>query len=370
MRNEISEGQVQLAESQDSVADTDTGERGQTSVANTGHSKRSPLSDLCDQIRYFHRQRCYMMEQRKRLDLSLGSFLRLQLGWSPDLTDAERRQINKRAQTLIKYGEAEYADKSTSEDPDYLEWKNLILASIAARDPFDTIESTATKAMEKLAKQLPVYAWAEGIKGFGDLSLATIVAEAGDLSNYPKKGHLWKRLGLAVIGGVRQGGLSKGSSADAWIEHGYSKLRRSRMWNIGESLIKKDSPSNPYRPLFLERCRIEHENAVAQGLIPATTMKSTVESWATRWLPDLVKITDGALKKNPGAYRTAGHMTKRAQRYMEKTLLRDLWREWRRASLEVSTTSDRLPAADHSDESSKSTLPNGHPAHDNHHMPL
>ena len=50
-----------------------------------------------DQVRYWHRQRCFAMEQRKRIDLALGSFLRMMLGWSLNLPDAERKKIAQQA---------------------------------------------------------------------------------------------------------------------------------------------------------------------------------------------------------------------------------------------------------------------------------
>jgi hypothetical protein len=45
------------------------------------------------------------MDQRKRADLALGSFLRSALGWSRALPDAERKRINSQAQSLIHIGE-------------------------------------------------------------------------------------------------------------------------------------------------------------------------------------------------------------------------------------------------------------------------
>ena len=57
--------------------------------------------------------------------------------------------------------------------------------SDAARAPADQRRRETEKEMERLAKQLPVYPWIKQINGAGELGLATIVAEAGDLSDYP-----------------------------------------------------------------------------------------------------------------------------------------------------------------------------------------
>ena len=227
------------------------------------------------QIREYHRVRCFAMEQRKRLDLALGSLLRLVLGWSLALPEAERSRIRARALALIKLGTEEakalkkrkkalaaLSEEDANElrehppfetdEPDYLKWRDTILSSIGAREPFKDLEKDAGKEMERLALQLPVWVWCEPIRGFGPVSLAVIVGEAGDLSNYPRKGHLWKRMGLAVIGDIRQGGLKKTAAKEEWIAHGYNRQRRSRVWNIGDALIKGNG-DGVYRQAYLAR---------------------------------------------------------------------------------------------------------------------
>lgn len=272
--------------------------------------------DLCAAIRYHHRQRVYAMEQRKRADLALGSFLRMVLGWSLAIPKAEQEAIRTKAAWLQSVGdklakqEAKPEEKRKpvegADDPDFLEWQNIIAASIKARAPFDEIEAAASKEMEALAKQFPVWGeFAEGVRGLGARSLAIIVAEAGDLSLYPKKGHLWKRMGVAVLDGTRQGGLTKTAPKAAWIEHGYNRERRSRMWTIGDTLIKAQGP---YREVYLARKEYERERAEAEGMIVAPSAKIPA--------------------KRAAEFRSDGHIHRRAQRYMEKRLLRDLWQAW------------------------------------------
>lgn len=278
------------------------------------------LPDLCASIRYHHRQRVYAMEQRKRADLALGSFLRLMMGWSPVLDDMERASIRRRAADIMDIGERAAKEAAKPEDkrmlvggvshPDFREWRHLIEASIAARAPFDTVEAAALKEMRRLAASLPVWTeFAEPIPGVGETSLAIIVAEAGDLSNYPSKGHLWKRMGLAVIDGRPQGRPGKGATAQDWIDEKYSPLRRSRMWTIGDALIKAQGP---YREVYLARKLYERERAEAAGLTVAPSGKIPA--------------------KRAAEFISDGHIHRRAQRYMEKRLLRDLWQAWRRAT--------------------------------------
>lgn len=310
------------------------------------------MEETIAEIRYWHRQRNFAMDQRKRLDLALLAFLRTQLDWSRDLPDADRKRIAEQAKMLVALGEADMRGKKADVDePVYDEWQTVIGAALMARAPFDEIEQRAEKEMSRLAQTLPVWeSFGKDIRGFGPVSLAVIVGEAGDLSNYPKKGHLWKRMGVAVLDGVRQGGLRKNASSDLWIEHGYSAVRRSRLWNIGEAL-KKGNGDGLYRALYLQRHHVEVDKARAEGLIVATTQAATVDSWRGRDLPAPEKITQDELKKHPERYRTAGHIAKRAQRYMEKRLLRDLWQAWREASEDLpEKAAVDLPPADYSDD--------------------
>src|SRR3546814_9513100 len=106
------------------------------------------------------------MEQRKRADLSLLAFLRIQLGWSKALPDAARKRIAEQAKDLVAIGEAvvKQAGKAEAkrkpvpeaETEEYLEWAAVIEASLAARAPYDAVEAGATKEMERLARTLQI----------------------------------------------------------------------------------------------------------------------------------------------------------------------------------------------------------------------
>jgi len=276
----------------------------------------------CAAIRYQHRQRVYAMDQRKRADMALGSFLRMVLGWSLAIPKAEQEAIRVKAGELVAAGEKLFKQQAKPEakrkavdgidDLVFVEWQNLIMASIKARKPFDDIEAASTKEMERLAVLLPAWAdFGQAVRGFGARSLAVIVAEAGDLSNYPKKGHLWKRMGVAVIDGTRQGGLRKTAPKDEWIEHGYNRQRRACMFVIGDTMVKT---ADTYRQVYLDRKEYERQRAAEAGLIVAPSAKIPA--------------------KRQHEFMSDGHIHRRAQRYMEKRLLRDLWQAWNHREVE------------------------------------
>lgn len=276
-------------------------------------------------IRAWHRKRVFMMEQRKRSDLALGAYLRVELGWSKDLPKSERDAIAAEASEMMAAGErmvrkemkvaAGKKQRAVKEKPiDFHDQLEVIKGTIQGRIHFSTLEETAAEHMDALGRSLPIWPWfSESVFKSSAVSLAVILAETGDLSGYAGPAKLWKRMGLAVMNGTRQGGLRKTAAAEEWIEHGYSARRRAIMFVIGDVLVKQ---KGPYRDLYLQRKEIERAKAQAAGLIVAPSAK----------IPE----------KRKHEFMSDGHIHRRAQRYMEKRLLRDLWKAWERAHPSVS----------------------------------
>jgi hypothetical protein len=259
------------------------------------------VDEIVEAIKVKHRARCFAMEQRKRADLAAGSFLSRALGWRKDKPQAERDRINILVSKLLS-GKVE-AEGDLAE----------FVAASRLPGPYDEIEKRSTKAMIKLAIQLPVWkSFCEPIYGFGPISLAIIVGEAGNLDNYDSDTKLWKRMGVAVINGDRQGIVPKGiigaARKEAWIERGYSPIRRSRLFTIGGPLIQLNK--GVYRAAY------EHRRRHTQITHP-------------EWWVD----ASGKPKLTKDGTPASAHGALDAQRYMEKRLLRDLWRAWRRTSL-------------------------------------
>lgn len=168
-------------------------------------------------------------------------------------------------------------------------------ALLVAFDQLLVAEKSATKQIEKMAKELPVWSrWAEGVRGLGALSVAQLVGEAGrDLADYGTPAKLWKRFGLAVFDGVAQGyvrdahGKRVAAKRDEAIAHGYSRTRHSVAVMVGDGQIKS---RGLYRQLYDDRKAFEIAKAPEE--------------------------------------RPAVH-DRRAKRYITKRLIRDLWIAWR-----------------------------------------
>jgi len=243
---------------------------------------------LIRDIREHHRRRVDLMRAMQRLTLQIKAICRR-------FCDGDKTEAEVLYKAITGKGEHPLAAAAG-------EWCTPFLV---AQSCIEEDRKGEEKQLKQLAKQLHVAEWVEGVRGFALPSLAAVIGETGDLFNYDNPAKLWKRMGLAVI----QGGRQRRVTGDAALEHGYSPDRRSIMWNIGGCVIK--SGSGHYREVYDERKAFEIAKAEAAGLTVAPAGK----------IP----------KKRAAEFMSAGHVHNRAQRYMEKRLLRDLWRVWRQA---------------------------------------
>lgn len=149
------------------------------------------------------------------------------------------------------------------------------------------------------AKELPVAPWVKGVDGFGLKGLALIIGETGDLSNYSCPSKVWKRLGLAVINGERQR-CPKGVTEEEAYAIGYSKRRRSTSWTVADSFLRR---------------QLAHKDKKTGGI------KKEAGPYGQMYYE---------AEKAPDAPPVAHD--KRARRYVEKALIRDLWCAWQAAA--------------------------------------
>lgn len=152
-----------------------------------------------------------------------------------------------------------------------------------ARDGIGRHRAAVEKRLVKLAKALPVASFVAETRGVGLLSLAAIVGEAGDLGAYSNPARLWRRMGLAVM---TDGGRQRRVGGVEALDHGYSPARRSVVWNIGACIVKAGGP--------------------------------------------LKSVYDARKAYEAERVETKAHAHNRAQRYVEKRFLRDLWSAWRK----------------------------------------
>lgn len=238
----------------------------------------------CNILVELHRRRQDLHRAEKALTLRIKANCRRSVG-------GDKGEADVLYKAMTGKGDHDLAAEMLAVCAPFLESRALIEAQ----------RKQTEKQMTEQAKTLPAAQWVESVRGFGMMGFASIVGEAGDLSNYANPAKLWKRLGLAVIKGERQ---QRKPGAEA-LEHGYSPERRSVIWTIGDSLFRANGD---YSDLCRERKEYEREKAAEQGLTVCPAAKIPANG-----------------KEN---YRSDGHVHNRAKRYMEKRLIRDLWRIW------------------------------------------
>lgn len=282
---------------------------------------------IIDEIVALHRERQFVIKNKTKLILAAKAAARSMLCTDADFVeDSAYDKVTAFGRKRVKLSNAaekrvDDAFKAAVAEIKAGEIVSRLAATIRHFPPaiaaFESQDAEIKKAMEKLARRLPVYDWVKGVKGFGDISFATIVGECGDIGTYKSVSAVWKRLGLAVIDGNRQGNPGKSASADDWIAHGYNRQRRSVSWNARQHVIggmgkwrpaygadvRADLDLTYYQQVYAERARYESEKL---GL-PVTESATGKESYKM-------------------------HAANRAHRYVEKRLVKHLYLEWRRAA--------------------------------------
>lgn len=262
-------------------------------------------NEIIKVLYYNQRKRRFFIKKINAERNTIMAFIAQNLEYNSYQDEKERKQKFEQARQIFKTPTIETITKFVSEKDkatailqqtiEAIEITNTVIQGL--QDNRKTIE----KMMEYNAEQLPIAKWWTKERGRGLLGLAILIGESGDISNYENPAKLWKRFGVAVIDGTAQGNLdNKTTSKELWIEHGYNRMRRSALWTIGDCLIKTNGNDGRYRACYLERKEFE--------------LKRLKKEW----------IKKG---KDPKKFKPL-HAHRRAQRYMEKLLLRDLWNKW------------------------------------------
>lgn len=340
------------------------------------------LAPIIEEIQSLQRKRLHYMISIMAPRNRTLQWMRTILGWQRDGSETANKKVVKRATNIVNCVEAmdkeeqalkalealdddapardrtalerrvkeartaqEKIKLSLDDELEMMNSKSFIQAEMPSRRAYTELLKMAEKEMTALAKKLPIYMWSEGVRGLGPLGIATIIGETGDLTKnpttegvmgYATHERVWKRLGLAVINGRRQGDPGPGATSEAWIEHGYRKIRRSQCWKINDSLIraqwrgaKEDDDTGeitdgyalgPYGELYARQKLEEHRRNDA-GEYAEQAVKIVSETRGRRKVPHPENVAGRLTKK---------HLDNKSRRIVEKQLIEDIWREWNR----------------------------------------
>lgn len=218
--------------------------------------KETERTEICNVLRELQRERVAIIKTRIMLENRLKACVAVGLGYRAGLDEASRKEAWDAAQAVIN----QIVDE-VWEHPRCEMIAPLVMNSQQGIDGFDLHARLLEKQMIALAKKLPVAGWVESPqrRGFGILSLAILIGECGDLSNYEAPGKIWRRMGCAPFekNGVMHMGQAwkfqngKGLTASEWEEFGYCPRRRSIAYVFGENIVKLNS-GGPYRQRYDE----------------------------------------------------------------------------------------------------------------------
>jgi hypothetical protein len=160
-----------------------------------------------------------------------------------------------------------------------------------------------------------IYEWLVGIHGIGDSTAAQLLAMIDDIGRFDTVSKLWRYLMGAVMdidgnlstNGTLHGRMERSSSGE---KNHFSREGRALCWNIADSLIKAQKSAYVAGPsgYYADRERMRE---LYPEPIPAVKGENVPTSY--RWKE----------------LETDSHQHRKAKRKVAKTLLRDLWLEWR-----------------------------------------
>ncbi len=199
------------------------------------------IENVCIQLQALQRKRATLIRMRLMLCNSLAATLAVADGYSTKQTEKERKERFAQARSVIETvivngGGHDYAD--------------VILATQEGISAFAKQQKSVEKIMLRLAAKLPVFKWVQESeqRGFGELSLAVLVGECGDLSLYASPAKVWRRMGLAPwtfdgvthMGSTWRYGKEGKLPAEEWSNFGYVPRRRSIAYLFGEGMVKQN----------------------------------------------------------------------------------------------------------------------------------
>lgn len=281
------------------------------------------ITAACMTIRKHHRGRRFAVKTQQKLNLSLQSYIRVNYtNWEFDASDADKAKSKAEIAAILKNVRSD-APKC---DIGLLQKVRKIDTSC---ELWGDEQSEEESAMIRIVRSLPITGWVKSIRGAGEKGVATVIGEAGNLSNYPTIEKLWKRLGFAPYDGHAGSTWRKKLgprtlTADEWVANPFAKERYSFMQQNALALWKSQwigkagtgdhagAPNGHYGEIFARR--------------KAHTLQVHPE-----WYLD----KKGEPKVDEYGNPTSAHAQADALRVMYKAFLHDLWREWRRSSYQV-----------------------------------
>lgn len=282
--------------------------------------RKNALAEIIKLLTGCQKRRVFAITQKSRSDRAIESLIAGVIGFRVDADAKARKEVFAQAKAFRLA--VEKSDEKALLNNSLITYIPTILTSSDTRKNWDELQDKAEKDMAELAKLLPVYEFVKSVKGFGLVGLAAICAEAGiPIGEYRTVSGLWKRMGLAVIGGERQQRKRGKEDAEA---HGYSPKRRSQVWQFfSDSMFRHQWVADK------DEDGKDPKKSGKDVAVPAHPGGPYGEVYGRRMQHTLVRVeaTEDLEFGDPNKW-TFGRRHNDARRIMSKAVLRDLWRVW------------------------------------------
>lgn len=276
---------------------------------------QSTPAEIVAELAALQRTRCFCIQAQSRCDRPMESFIATVMGNRNDAPEKERKAVFARAKVYrlaVEAGDEGQKDSKIQNRAALAAVQPMIRANAMARAIYDDLRKATEREMERLVTLLPVYPFAQSVRGLGARGLAILIAECCiPIGDYRTISGVWKRLGLAVINGE---GQRRKTNPDLAALHAFSPRRRAQVW-----AVCSDS-------LFRAQWRGADED---KGL-PARPIGPYGEIYARRRAATLQRHLDSeALLATDPMKWSKGRCHNDARRIMTKQLVIDLYCAWK-----------------------------------------
>lgn len=217
------------------------------------------VDEICHELRVLQRSRAVTMRFRQMQANRIQAVVAGTIGYSNTMDESARKEKFKEASSVI--------EQIMMDDAHPNNLAEVVRVTYVGIQAFNELMKGLEREMVQMASALPVAKWVaeQDQRGFGLLSLATVVGECGNLNNYMGPMKLWRRFGLmpwtfpryepqdneepgtpmprhpdakVLMGSTWRVGRQGKLPAEEWSKFGYSPRRRSISYLIGVALLK------------------------------------------------------------------------------------------------------------------------------------
>lgn len=272
-------------------------------------------SRIAAELQALQRQRAILIKSRNMQANRLQAIIAGTIGYHSGMSEPDRKKIFAEASAIIKDIEA----RRNMTHP----LCGIVRVTLTGINAFNDMKDGIESEMRRFVYQLPIIEWVnhKDQLGFGELFLAQVIGECGDLRRFANPAKVWRWMGCApwsfegqtLMGATWRSGQRGKLPAEEWTKFKYNPRRRSIAYLIGEGLMKQN----------LKTKKTENDDDDDND-DDKKKKKEVLWRGPYRERYDTARATFA--EKNPDY--TKKHCQLHGMLCATKLLLKNLWREW------------------------------------------